>query len=44
MALIDGLFGTAGGILDFMSHPFQSIMFLIGGIILMVIVVKILLN
>ena len=36
------LLGGAGGLLGFMTHPFQSIMLLVGGIILLVILYKIL--
>lgn len=44
MALLDGLIGGAEGVLDFVEHPFRTLMLLVGGIILMVIVAKILLN
>jgi hypothetical protein len=39
--LIGDATGDATGLLDFMSHPMESIMLFIGGIILLVIVYKI---
>ena len=38
------IFGSGGGLLGFMTHPFQSIMFGIGIILLAVICYKILMN
>jgi hypothetical protein len=42
--LFGGLFGDVGGLLSFASHPVESIMLFIGGIILMVIVYKIIVS
>jgi len=42
--LIGGATGDIGGILDFMSHPMESILFFIGGIMLLVVVYKILVD
>ena len=40
--LIGDLTGTTSSLLSFMSHPMESILFVIGGILLLVIVFKIL--
>ena len=40
--LLGSLTSGFSGIMDFMSHPFESIMFFVGGIILLVIVYHIL--
>ncbi len=42
--ILDNVLGSATGLLDFMSHPFQSIILFAGGIILVVIVYKILMD
>ena len=42
--LLSGIFGDAGGLLSFASHPLQSIMFFVGGVIMMIVVYKIILN
>ena len=39
--LLDGITGDVGGIFSFMSHPLESIIFFIGGIMLFVTVLKI---
>ncbi len=39
--LLSGLTGDVGGIFSFMSHPMESIIFFIGGIMLFVTVLKI---
>ena len=39
--LLSGLTGDVGGIFSFMSHPLESIIFFIGGIMLFVTVLKI---
>ncbi len=39
--LLSGLGGDVGGIFSFMSHPLESIVFFIGGIMLFVTVLKI---
>ena len=40
--LLGSLTSGLSGVMDFMSHPFESIMFFVGGIILLVIVYHIL--
>jgi hypothetical protein len=40
--LLGDLTGSATGVLSFMSHPMESILFVIGGILLLIIVFKIL--
>ena len=39
--ILSGLGGDIGGIFSFMSHPMESIIFFIGGIILFITVIKI---
>jgi len=39
--LLSGIGGDVGGIFSFMSHPMESIIFFIGGIMLFVTVLKI---
>ena len=39
--LLSGLTGDVGGIFSFMSHPMESVIFFIGGIMLFVTVLKI---
>ena len=39
--LLSGITGDVGGIFSFMSHPFESIIFFIGGIMLFVTFFKI---
>jgi len=39
--LFGGITGGASSLFDFMSHPLESILFFIGGILLLVIVYKI---
>ena len=39
--LLGGITGDVGGIFSFMSHPMESIIFFIGGIMLFVTVLKI---
>ncbi len=40
--VIDNMFGNVNGILGFISHPGQSIMLFVGGILLLIIIYKIL--
>ena len=42
MNILDNALGSVTSVLGFVEHPFQSIMILVGGIMLMVIVYKIL--
>ena len=44
MLILDNMFSGVNSWLNFMEHPMQSIMIFIGGILLLVIVYKILVN